>query len=53
MTRSEIRSHLEKNGSLFSEEGKCGQDCLPCGLCDECAEAGILDDLTTAPVVDT
>ena len=43
MTRLEIRSHLEKNGSLFSEEGECGKDRLPCGLCDECIEEGVLD----------
>jgi hypothetical protein len=41
--REVLRAERERNGSLFSAAGKCGQDCLPCGLCDECFEAGVLN----------
>ena len=37
------RNFLATNGSLFTDETTCGKDQLPCGVCDECASAGVLD----------
>ena len=36
------RDELERRGGIFSEEGKCGLDELPCGVCDECVAEGVL-----------
>ena len=29
-------------GGVFADEGQCGTDELPCGVCDECITAGVL-----------
>ena len=43
--REQRRADLISEGSLFEEESRCGLNRVVCGLCDECAEQGVLDDL--------
>ena len=49
MTRDERmarREALYESGSIFASEDMCGEGehPLPCGLCDECEDQGVLDD---------
>ena len=41
--RRKARDTLAARGSIFAAEGHCGDDTLPCGVCDDCIEAGVLD----------
>ena len=43
INRARRRAILASTGSTFSALGQCGQDQLPCGACDECAEQGVLE----------
>lgn len=36
------RDELTATGSMFADQ--CGADSLPCGICDECAEQGVLNN---------
>ena len=42
--RCSRRDSLAETGSIFSVEGECGEDRLPCGVCDECVSQGVLDE---------
>ena len=36
--RMKARQEMIQNGSMVSEVGHCGDDCLPCLVCDECID---------------
>ena len=37
------RDELIAAGSVFADEGECGNDDLPCGICDECVSWGSME----------
>ena len=42
--RSRRNELAEEDDLNFAEEGCCGEDGLPCGVCDECEKQGLLGD---------
>lgn len=40
--RIERRDRLAELGSTWADEDDCGKDLLPCGICDECVDEGVL-----------
>ena len=40
------RDELIASGSLFATPETCGEDRVPCGICDECIDNGVLDAAT-------
>ena len=41
--RHAARDRAIEAGGVFANEGECGKEILPCGLCDECIENGLYE----------